>query len=288
MIRNPFLLALLILCAIPAAVKAQPERPLDPIAKSLTPDRTLVYKTIGSRSLKLHVFEPERRQAADRRSAFVIFHGGGWVGGNAIRSYPFADYFRRQGMVGVSVEYRLHRKETGPSVFDCVKDARSAVRYVRGHAEELGIDPKQIVVAGCSAGGHLAAGTALFDAINEQTDDLTVSPTPNALILYYPVIDTSADGYGQQKIGDRWLEISPVHQVRADMPPTLHFHGDADTVTPYAGAAEFSRRMQAAGNECELVTYPDGVHGYLIFDLNLFDKSMERSRRFLETHSLLP
>jgi acetyl esterase/lipase len=79
-----------------------------------------------------------------------------------------------------------------------------------------------------------------------------------------------------------------VHQVRAEMPPTLLFHGDADTVTPYAGALEFSRRTWAAGNDCELVTHPEGVHGYLIFDLDLFDESMERSRRFLEAHSLLP
>ena len=68
----------------------------------------------------------------------------------------------------------------------------------------FGIDPNRIVVSGASAGGHVAAGTALFEEVNEGTDNLDISCRPDALVLFYPVIDTSEHGYGQKKIGDRW------------------------------------------------------------------------------------
>lgn len=268
--------------------QAQSQRPLDPIAAKIEPNRTVAYKLIDERELRLHVFEPVDHKHSDRRSAFVIFHGGGWTGGAPRRTYPFADYFQKLGMVAISVEYRLLRMDSAETVFDCVKDGRSAIRYLRQHAEEFGIDPHKIAVAGCSAGGHVAAGTALFHNVNEESDDINVSSVPNALVLYYPVIDTSPHGYGQKKIGNSWQQLSPVHHIRADLPPTIVFHGTADTVTPYGGAAAFREQMLDAGNHCELISHPDGIHGYLIFDLDLFDAAMRRTRQFFLTNKLLP
>lgn len=273
------------------AVAAQQDRPLDPIAAGLEPDRLVVYRTIGSLELKLHVFEPANHRPTDRRSAFVIIHGGGWTSGNARRGYPFADYFRRQGMLAISIDYRLLNRPPGTTVLDCVRDGRSAVRYIREHAEQLGVDPQLIVVAGCSAGGHVAAGTAMFDSVDdvdEPPGGNRISPSPNALVLYYPVIDTSVAGYGQKKAGAEWRRISPLHQVRPGLPPTIVFHGDADTVTPYVGAVSFRDAMQKSGNDCRLVSHPGGVHGYLIFDLKLFEQSLEETREFLQTKGFLP
>ena len=285
--RHIILFFAVVCCEFCSVAFAEPKRPLDPIAAKIEPARTVTYKQISNRQLKLHVFEPDGHKSSDRRSVFVIFHGGGWTGGSPRRTYPFADYFRKLGMVGISVEYRLLRKDSGVTVFDCVKDGRSAVRYVRQHAEDFGVDPQKIIVAGCSAGGHVAAATALFDGIDEASDDLLVSSVPNAMVLYDPVIDTSARGYGQQKIGAAWKQLSPVDHVRANLPPTLHFHGTADTVTPFAGAVEFRRRMKKSGNVCELVSHEGGVHGHVIFDLQLFDSSMKRTQDFLTAHRFL-
>ncbi|MDG2170377.1 MAG: alpha/beta hydrolase, partial [Opitutales bacterium] len=243
------------------------QRPLDAIADQMEPTQKVVYKTVDNRSLNLHIFNPEGHQATDTRVVFITFHGGGWVNRDARYFYPFVDHFAKKGMVGISVGYRLHDKKAGISVFDCVKDARSAVRYVRKHARELGINPNKIIVSGGSAGAHLAAGTALFDDVNETTDDLTVSTTPNLLVLYYPVIDTSVDGYGNEKIGDRWKELSPVDQVHSSMPPTLVLHGTGDEITPYAGAKQFEQNMLEADNQCQLISVEGGRHGYFIFDL---------------------
>ena len=163
-----------------------------------------------------------------------------------------------------------------------MKDARTAVRYVRSHAAELGIDPNKIIVSGGSAGAHLAAGTALFNDVNETNDDLSISPSPNVLVLYYPVIDTSVDGYGNEKIGNQWKALSPVDNVREHLPPTLVLHGTTDTVTPYAGAKGFEQEMLKTGNQCQLISHDGGVHGYFIFDLELFQQAMKQTEVFLE------
>lgn len=273
-------------------------RPLDAIAAKLEPSRIIAYKNVGDRPLHLHVFEPaqssdeSRNASADRRPVFLAIHGGGWTGGNPRRFYPFAAHFAERGMVGISLEYRLLNRAVGTTVFDCVKDGRSAVRYLRSHADELGIDPRKIVVAGGSAGAHVAVGTALFKVdggidVDEEGDGAAVSCLPNALVLYYPVIDTSAAGYGQQKIGARWRELSPVHNVRPNLPPCILFHGTGDTVTPFEGAKRFHDKMLQAENVCELVAHEGGRHGYFIFDLELFDDAMKRTENFLRVQQML-
>ena len=269
------------------SLSAQRPRPLESIAEKLNPTRTVVYKTIDDRQLRLHIFDPNDSPSNDGCGVFLMIHGGGWTGGNARRSYPVADHFSRLGMIGVSLEYRLINRSTNVTVFDCVRDARSAVRYLRSHAEELGIDANRIVVAGASAGGHLAAGTAMFNDIDEASDNLSISCRPDALVLYYPVIDTSEQGYGRQKIGKRWRELSPVDHVRSGLPPTIVFHGTADTVTPIAGAIQFHERMTQLGNRCQLVSQKGGSHGYFIFDLDLHQQVMDRTFDFLKTQDLV-
>lgn len=258
------------------------------LAAPLKASREIVYKKIGGRELRLDVFQPEGWQASDQRACFITIHGGGWTGGVPQRMYPFADHYAKLGLVGISVQYRLHSAKTGVSVFDCVKDARSAVRYVRTHASELGVDPQKLIVSGGSAGGHLAVATALFDAVNEDGEDARISTTPNALVLLFPVIDTSAEGYGHEKIGDRWQELSPAHNVRAGLPPTITFHGTGDTVTPFKGAQMFHDAMLKVGNRSELVIHEGGMHGYLMRTQPLFDECLARTDAFLASLGLLP
>jgi acetyl esterase/lipase len=286
------LLAVLLLLTAPAFAQtpAQAKAPdaVDTLAKDLKPSRVLVYKKIAELELQLHVFEPLGFKAGDKRTCYLIIHGGGWTGGASPRMYPFAAHYAKLGLVGISMSYRLHSTKTGVSVFDCVKDARSAMRYIRAHAAEIGIDPQKIIVSGGSAGGHLAVATALFDQVNEEGDDLAVSASPNALVLLFPVIDTSKEGYGQAKIGERWQELSPAHNVRAGLPPTLIFHATGDTVTPFAGAKTFHEAMLKAGNRSELDINEGGAHGYLMRDMALFDDTMKTTDAFLKSLGLLP
>ncbi len=251
----------------------------DELAATLAPTHVVVYKRVAGRELHLNVFDPPGWAPGDRRPGLLSIHGGGWTGLSPHRQYPTAAHFASRGLVGIAAEYRLAGGDT--TVSDCVQDARSAVRYLRAHADELGLDPSRIIVQGGSAGGHLAAGTALFDGVDDPNDDRTVSCVPNALVLFFPVIDTSADGYGQSLLGRGWRDLSPLHQVRPGTPPTLVLHGTSDTVTPFQGAAAFRDAMQQAGNRCELVPHEGGDHGYLMRAAKLFGEAMRRTEEFL-------
>ncbi len=245
-------------------------------SKILKPTRSLVYKQASGRDLELHIFEPEGWKASDRRPCYLAIHGGGWVAGTPTIMYPVAKFFADRGWFAVSMQYRLHKPEKGTTAWDSVKDARSAIRYLRVHADELGIDPNKIVVGGRSAGGHLSAATAMFE-IDESGEDLSVSCVPNVMCLYSPVIDTSADGYGHELLGERWKELSPLHHVRSGLPPTLLLHGKRDTITPFAGAEQFAAAMTKAGNRCEFVADDRGSHSYMMRTEALFTDAMQRT-----------
>jgi acetyl esterase/lipase len=257
------------------------------LAAPLKPTSKTIYKKVADRELNLHAFNPEGWKAGDQRACYITIHGGGWTGMGPERMYPFADHYAKLGLVSFSVEYRLASAKTGVTVFDCVKDARSAVRYIRAHAGELGIDPQKIIVSGGSAGGHLAAATAMFDAVNEEGEDTKISSAPNALILLFPVIDTSTEGYGNAKIGERWKELSPAHNVRAGLPPTITFHGTGDATCPFKGAQIFHDAMLKAGNRSELVVNEGGAHGYLMRTQPLFDECLAKSDAFLANLHLI-
>jgi len=258
------------------------------LAAPLKPSKLVVYKKVADRELHLHMSQPDGWKASDKRVCYVTIHGGGWTGMGPERMYPFADHYAKLGLVSFSVQYRLANAKTGVTVFDCVKDARSAVRYIRARASEFGIDPDKIIVSGGSAGGHLAASTAMFDAVNEDGEDTKISPTPSALILLFPVIDTSKEGYGNARIGDRWKELSPAHNVRPGLPPTITFHGTGDTTTPFKGAQIFHEAMLKAGNRSELVVNEGGAHGYLMRTQPLLEECFAKSDAFLTSLKLLP
>ena len=249
----------------------------------LEPDSKILFKTVDGKELYLHFFEPKRYKNTDKRSCFIAIHGGAWAGGEPRRFYSIINEFVKKGMVGISIQYRLIKKGERTVVFDCVKDGRTALRYIRQHAEELGINPQKIIASGGSAGAHIAAGTALFNEINESTDNLSISPVPNALVLFYPVIDTSPEGYGNKVIGEHWQKISPLHQVRSGLPPTIIFHGTGDSVTPYQGAKVFCDTMLNAGNRCELYSNQGGIHGYMMFEKNFYKEAIKKTSVFLKS-----
>lgn len=260
-------------------MKKDVKRSFSSMQQELQPSKVVSYKTIGERQLKLHIFNPEGFKPTDSRPAYVVIHGGGWRSGTPRRFYPYAASLVPEGFVGISVEYRLTTQAT--TVFDCVKDGRAAIRYIRRHAGDLGIDPDKIAVGGGSAGGHVALGTALFDSVEHADEDLAVSCQPNALVLLFAVLDTSGKGYGNERIGPEWETISPLHQIRPGMPPTLIFHGDQDNVAPYPILAAFCNKMQTSGNTCELVLEKGGKHGHVNNDMKLFDDAAKKTAGFL-------
>lgn len=258
------------------------------------PDKIITYKTLGDIELTLHVFNPQDHKPTDKRTAMVFFFGGGWVGGKQEHFYQQAKSFAAHGAVAISTGYRIFKKHN-TTPFECVMDGKSAIRWVRRNAAKLGIDPDRIVAAGGSAGGHVAACTGVIEGHEEEGEDLSISSRPNAMILYNPVIDTTEKGYGVNKVGhDRKTEISPCHHVRKGIPPTLIFHGTADTTVPYENVVRFNKLMKEAGNSCSLVSFEGKGHGF--FNGSFFRPSntdvdfnitMDKSIGFLATLGFL-
>ena len=156
----------------------------------------ITYKTIGDRELSLYVTKPDNWQATDKRPAVVFFHGGGWVGGSPGQFTEHSKYLASRGLVCVQVEYRLLDRNNKDLPTNCVHDAKSAMRWVRSHADELGIDPNRIASGGGSAGGHLAAFVGTVDGLDDPQDDTKVSPKSNAMLLFNPVYNNGPDGWG--------------------------------------------------------------------------------------------
>lgn len=141
-------------------------------AADLKPDRLETYKSVEGTILKLHVFEPEGWKATDKRPTIVFFFGGGWSGGDAKQFYQQAEALSQRGMVAFSADDRVSsRNKTTP--LECVKDAKSAVRWIREHAAKLGVDPDRIVASGGSAGGHIAAYTGVIEGHDEAGERTT-------------------------------------------------------------------------------------------------------------------
>ena len=225
------------------------------------PDREVVYKKVGETPLTLYVFEPTGHTETDRRPAIVFFFGGGWTSGTPSQFYPFCEYLASRGLVAIAADYRVASRHKA-TPFDCVEDAKSAMRWVRKHAERLGIDPKRIAAGGGSAGGHLAAATATLRGFDAAGDDLRVSPTPDALVLFNPVYDNGPSGYGHGRVRQRWREFSPLHNLRSGMPPAVVFFGTQDAHVPVSTAETFQKTMRDLGCRSELYLYEGRAHGF--------------------------
>ena len=225
---------------------------------------TFIFKKVGETELRLHVVKPNDWKASDMRPCLVSFFGGGWTSGTPARSITYAKWAAKNGLVGVAPDYRTrNRFNTQPE--DCVADGRAAVRWIQDHSMELGIDPTKIVAQGSSAGGHVAAWTAIPDAVTpDAASDPVPNPTPMGLILLWPVTDTGMNGYGGPKrFGNdeaRANNLSVTGRMPSKMPTTLVFHGTADKTVKFENSQAFTDKMKANGNECELISFPGAPH----------------------------
>jgi len=156
-----------------------------------------------------------------------------------------------RGLICFRVDYRVKSRQ-GTSPFESLKDAKSAIRFIREHAEDLHVDPQRIVASGGSAGGHLAAATALVTSFNEGSDQLSYSSVPNALVLFNPVIDNGPGGYGYERIGEAYKDFSPLHNIREGAPPTIFFLGTQDKLIPVETARYYKTVMEKVGSRCDL------------------------------------
>lgn len=249
----------------------------------------IIYKEIDTTQLLLHVFYPENFDPARKHPALILFFGGGWNGGNIKQFEPHARYFASKGMITFTADYRVKsRQQTSP--WESVKDARSAIRWLREHGREFSIDTNRIAAGGGSAGGHLAAAADLTE-IDEATDELAYSARPNALVLFNPVINNGPDGYGHERFGDQYVHISPYHNIKAGAAPAIIFLGTADKLIPVQQMKDYQQRMQEVGSRCEVYLYDGQPHGFFNYKKDgngYYDTTVEEATRFLQSLGYIP
>jgi len=245
-------------------------------------------------SIGARIFYPANN-AGKARSAVVLFHGGGWNEGDASWMDAIAEQYSQLGMVAVSVGYRLSRDGVTP--FDAVADARNAIRWVRRESNRLRVDPNKVAALGTSAGGHLAASTAIFD----EPSGSDISSVPNALVLRSPAVSVATSTWFQKLSGGKAqaAALSPDLHVRPGLPPMILLQGELDNVTPAAGARAFCQRMEARGNTCRLELYPSVGHlftrnlasqevpDYAAIDREVTKQANEAAIAFLREHGLV-
>lgn len=260
----------------------------DPAVEGFKPGALWTYKTMGEVELKLHVFFPPRYKTSDKRPTLLLFYGGAWNGGSPSQFYPQCAYFASRGMIAIAAEYRV-RERHGTSPRECVSDGKSALRWLRRHAAERGIDPNRIVAGGGSAGGHIAAALATVKGFDDPGDDVDVSCRPDALILFNPVFDNGPGGYGYDRVKDYWQQISPLHNIGDFMPPTIVLLGDQDKLVPVATARKFQEMVQAKGGKCEVRIFPGSGHGFFNYkNRENYRQTLVEAEEFLHTNGLLP
>lgn len=236
--------------------------------------RTEIYKTVGDTKLEMIIQLPDGWKTEDKRPAIVFFFGGGWVGGTPGQFENQARYLASRGMVAMCADYRVQSRQQVKPIA-CVADAKSAMRWARANAAKLGIDPHRLAAGGGSAGGHLAAVVATLPGLDDPADDQNVSCIPNALVLFNPALvlapmeGADLKGFESRASAERFgcepVQISPAAHVKAGLPPTIIFHGKADTTVPFASAELFGKLMTKAGNRCEVEGAEGQTHGFFNF-----------------------
>lgn len=235
-------------------------------------DEGPVYKHINDTvDMHLSVYYPEGHKKSDTKPVIMYFFGGAFIHGSPAQYEEHCKYFASRGIVAMSVDYRVISRNKG-NALNCIYDAKSAVRYVRSHASEFGIDPNKIIVGGGSAGGFLAISCAIDDPKwQDASDDASVSCVPNALVLLNPVVNAMEHKFRIEKFKDdpkdkpsdsHASEVNPLTHIKGGMPPAVAFHGTADKIAGYQFTKQFEDAYITAGNSFKLYTYEGQKHGF--------------------------
>ena len=221
------------------------------------------YKKIDGYELEMHLFFPDTEEFRGERTTIVQFHGGSWSEGKPDWFFETAQEYAKQGFIVAVVEYRIKGKQ-GTYPFEAVKDAKSAIRWLRGNAKKYNIDSEKIIATGNSAGGHLCMTTTLINNWNEETDNLEINAVPNVIMVNSGVYDLTNNEnkwiteYDKNK--ELVKEISPNHLIKKSKTKMLLIHGEKDMNCSYSSAEYFYTKMKLLNNDVELHTIKDANH----------------------------
>jgi acetyl esterase len=234
-----------------------------PVSERITasPGKKFIYKTVNNQEQAMEIYFPKDWQASQKRVAMLLFHGGSWKSGNLNQFRYDGEYFAKRGLVVATANYRMHtaaeEKALPPGESRkriCITDARSAIRWMKQHAGELGIDPERIITGGGSAGGHLAVMASLVDGLDDPNDPKEFDTKVVAHLLYNPAFSEAG------KDRDRLVDVFA--QLKKGMTPAIYFFGEQDQ---WKKASDILvPRIVANGDEATLWTAAGVGHSFFM------------------------
>jgi len=271
------------------------------------PVEAVVYKKVGNTGLQLLVCKPDGWQPGEKRPAMVWIHGGGWVAGSPKQFVPHMKCSAARGAVAFGVQYRLMKSRgyrddkklsdeenrrlkeekhrafmDGPGLRDCIADCGDAIRHIREHADELGVDTDRISVIGDSAGAYLAAclgtlaeGDARANAVIacSSISDLTTGFGPG-------YVKPSGDGSGKSLADDpermaRAKALSPLFNISENGTSFLILAGRNDWLKDEP--KRFYEALKEGGSDCELKLYTAARHAFIVYGYTATDEQVTRA-----------
>ena len=267
----------------------------------LHPDATrqnaLVYGQRDGKDLTFDILRPIHPNGA----AVLLMVSGGWKSGREKFNPWMVAPLTRRGYTVFAVSHISQPKST---IMDISQDVRRAVRFIRHHAKDYGIDPQRIGVTGGSSGGHLSLMIATRGAepASKPVDPVDQeSGAVQAVAIFYPVTDLINLGSSTENLGDGgppksfvkgfgpqatnlavWKvigrETSPIFHIQSNLPPTLIIHGSSDTLTPLDQSERFQAAARSVGRTVDLIIRPGKGHGWptMVFDIRLLADWFDR------------
>jgi acetyl esterase/lipase len=255
-------------------------------ADGVTSHADVTYSTIdGFRPMVVDIYTPSKKGGP--KPLILYIHGGGWVAGHTRHSGALSNFpavlakLASEGFVVASLEYRLSGEAPFPAQ---LQDARAAIRFLKAHAGQYGIDPARVGVWGGSAGGHLTALTALScgDVSLDAAPAAAGSECVQAAVTWYGVFDFApmlarSVATGSLNAAENGLlrctpatcteqavkAASPASYIDAKDPPFLLIHGETDAVVPASQSHDVEAKMRAAGMAVESIYIPNVDHSFI-------------------------
>jgi len=243
----------------------------------------LDYAATGNPRQMLDLYLPEKPVGEDPLPVVVFIHGGGWQSGEKSGGGGKVGQLVASGKyAGASIGYRLSGEAQWPSQ---IHDCKAAIRWIKAHAAEYGLDPERIAVWGTSAGGHLVAMLGVSNGVEglEGTigDHLDQSGKVRCVLDFFgptemltmgdhaSTLDHNAPTSPESKLIGGTLQehpdlarnASPIEHVTADDAPHLIVHGSEDPMVPYPQSVDYEKRLEAAGVPVTFITVEGGGHG---------------------------
>lgn len=287
----------LLLCLPCLALAKPPSKPV-PVPDDVRVEKDVSYLP-SERKEKADLYYPKAASGGMKLPAIVFIHGGGFNDGDKARQreVSICSDLARGGYVAMSINYKLWNSGVKhPTWPQCVYDAKTAVRWLRKNAAQVGIDPDRIGAIGGSAGGNLAsmlAVTGPADGLDPKEPMGDVSARVSCAVDLYGAVDLP--NYHDMKMFLKtraedaavYAKASPINYCDKSDPPMLLIHGTADEVVNHSQSVTFAEKLKAAGVQHELISIPDAPHSFDLHPaqrdirevvLGFFDKHLKSSK----------